>query len=115
MEKETKMLATLILEVIKTRKGWIPSANIKTKDVVDDYIEQNKVYKITTDEEGDVEKVFDGYKDEHLHEVLMHIKTSIDRDRKDYERYRSEISQEGLNQLDLIEKMVRHYGDVEQD
>ena len=115
MEKETKMLATLVLDVIETRRRWTSSANIKTKDVVDDYIEQNKMYKITTDEEGNVEKVFNGYKDEHLHEILMHIKTSVDRDQKDYERYRSEVSQEGLNQLELIEKMVRHYGDVEQD
>ena len=115
MEKETKMLATLVLDVIETRRKWIPSADIKTKDVVNDYIEQNKMYKITTDEEGDVEKVFNGYKDERLHEILMHIKTSVDRDQKDYERYRSEVSREGLNQLELIEKMVRHYVDVEQD
>ncbi|MBY5027544.1 hypothetical protein ACS6ZF_02175 [Streptococcus suis] len=112
MTNETKMLATMILEIIETAKKWISRPEINTVKLVDEYIELNKVYKIETDEDDDTTKVFAGIKDEQLDRVLKHLRTSLDRDKKDVDRYTSEISSKGEHQLKLIENIVKHYADI---
>ena len=113
MTNETKMLATMILEIVKTANGWFSNPRNNTKNLVDEYIESNKRYEITTDEDGDTTKTFVGIKDEKLNDILKHLKTSLERDEKDLERYVSEISNKGQNQLNLINVMVKHYADID--
>lgn len=115
MTNETKMLATMILEIANTAQGWISRPTIKTEDLINEYLESNKQYEITTDEDGNAVKTFVGIKDEQLNNILKHLKTSIERDKTDHERYNSQISQKGENQLTLIKTMVKHYADVEEE
>ena len=112
MTNETKMLATMILAIVETAEKWIHRPEIKTINLVDEYIESNKAYEIETDEEGDTEKIFVGFKDEQLDRVLKHLKTSLERDGNDLSRYTKEISNKGERQLKLIKTIVKHYADV---
>ncbi|HGA1493708.1 TPA: hypothetical protein ACIRLG_000888 [Streptococcus suis] len=112
MTNETKMLATMILEIIETTKKWVSRPGSDTDELVDGYIESNKVYEFETDKDGDTTKVFIGIKDEQLDRILKHLKTSLDRDKKDIDRYVSEISSKGELQLSLIKKIVKHYADI---
>ena len=112
MTNETKMLATMILEIVETAEKWVSRPERNTIDLVDEYIESNKAYEIETDEDGDTEKVFVGVKDEQLERVLKHLKTSLERDGNDLSRYMAEISNKGEHPLNLIKKMVKHYADV---
>ncbi|MBY4959025.1 hypothetical protein ACTGYK_00910 [Streptococcus suis] len=112
MSNETKMLATMILEIVETTKKWVSRPENNTVELVDGYIESNKVYEIKTDENGDTTKVFAGIKDEQLDCILKHLRTSLDRDKKDVARYTSEISSKGEHQLKLIENIVKHYADI---
>lgn len=109
---ETKMLATMILEIAETANKWISRPERGTINLVDEYIESNKVYEIETGEDGDTEKVFAGVKDEQLDRVLKHLKTSLERDGNDLSRYTEEISNKGERQLSLIKTIVKHYADV---
>ena len=109
---ETKMLATMILEIAETANKWVSRPERKTINLVDEYIESNKAYKIETDEDGDTEKIFVGVKDEQLDRVLKHLKTSLERDGNDLSRYAEEISNKGERQLSLIKTIVKHYADV---
>ena len=115
MTNETKMLATMILEIVKTAKNWVCKPSIKTKDLIDEYIESNKTYEIETDSDGDTRKIFVGIKNEEMDKIFKHLMTSIERDEKDLNRYDSEVSQKGDSQLRLIETLVRHYADVSTD
>ena len=112
MTNETKMLATIILEIVETANKWVSRPYRKTINLVDEYIESNKAYEIETDEDGDTAKVFVGVKDEQLERVLKHLKTSLERDWIDIDRYTAEISSKGEHQLSLIKKIVKHYADV---
>ena len=112
MTNETKMLATMILEIVETANKWDARPERKTVDLVDEYIESNKAYEIETDEDGDTAKVFVGVKDEQLDRVLKHLKTSLERDGNDLSRYTEGISNKGERQLSLIKKIVSHYADV---
>ncbi|MGC6569640.1 hypothetical protein [Streptococcus sp. VTCC 12886] len=112
MTNETKMLATMILEIVETAEKWVSRPERKTINLVDEYIESNKAYKIETDEDGDTEKVFTGVKDEQLDRILKHLKTSLERDGNDLSRYAEEISNKGERQLSLIKTIVKHYADV---
>ena len=112
MTNETKMLATMILEIVKTAKNWVCKPSNKTKDLIDEYIESNKTYEIETDSDGDTRKIFVGVKDEQLERVLKHLKTSLERDVNDLSRYEIEISNKGEHQLSLIKTIVKHYADV---
>lgn len=112
MTNETKMLATMILEIVETANNWVSRPERKTVDLVNEYIESNKAYEIETDEDGDTAKVFVGVKDEQLERVLKHLKTSLERDWIDIDRYTAEISSKGENQLSLIKKIVKHYADA---
>ena len=111
MTNETKMLATMILEIVETANKWVSQPERSTVRLVDEYIESNKVYEIETDEDGDTVRVA-RVKDEQLDRVLNHLKTSLKRDRNDLERYTAEISIKGEHQLSLIKKIVKHYADV---
>ncbi|HFU4092597.1 TPA: hypothetical protein ACGO7B_001235 [Streptococcus suis] len=113
MTNETKMLATMILEIVETANKWISRPERNTINLVNEYIESNKAYEIETDEDGDTTKVFAGIKDEQLDRVLKHLKTSLERDKKDVDRYTSEISSKGEYQLNLIKNIVKHYADIE--
>ena len=115
MTNETKMLATMILEIVKTAKNWVCKPSNKTKDLIDEYIESNKTYEIETDSDGDTRKIFVGIKNEELDKILKHLMTSIERDEKDLKRYESEVSQKGDSQLRLIETLVRHYADIDME
>ena len=110
---ETKMLATMILEIVETTDKWVSRPERNTIDLVDEYIESNKAYEIETDVDGDTEKVFVGVKDEQLERVLKHLKTSLERDGNDLSRYTEEISNKGERQLSLIKKIVKHYADTD--
>ena len=112
MTNETKMLATMILEIVETANKWVSRPDRNTINLVDEYIESNKVYEIETDEDGDTVKRFAGIKDEQLDRVLKHLKTSLERDGNDLSRYNAEISSKGEHQLSLIKKIVKHYADV---
>ena len=112
MTNETKMLATMILEIAETANKWVSQPERSTVKLVDEYIESNKVYEIEIDEDGDTEKVFVGVKDEQLERVLKHLKTSLERDGNDLSRYTAGISSKGEHQLSLIKKIVKHYADV---
>ena len=112
MTNKTQMLATMILEIVETANKWVSRPERKTINLVDEYIESNKVYEIETDEDGDTAKVFVGVKDEQLERVLKHLKTSLERDGNDLSRYTAEISSKGEHQLSLIKKIVKHYADV---
>ena len=109
---ETKMLATMILEIAETANKWVSRPERKTINLVDEYIESNKAYEIETDKDGDTKKVFVGFKDEQLDRVLKHLKTSLERDGNDLSRYAEEISNKGERQLSLIKTIVKHYADV---
>ena len=111
MTNETQMLATMILEIIETTNKWVSRPERKTVDLVNEYIESNKVYEIETDEDGDTVRVAK-IKDEQLERVLKHLKTSLERDGNDLSRYTAEISNKGEHQLSLIKKIVKHYADV---
>ena len=115
MTNETKMLATMILEIVETTNNWVSRPNNDTVSLVDEYIELNKAYEIETDNDGDTTKVCVGVKDEQLDRILKHLKTSLERDKKDVERYVSEISNKGERQLSLINKIVNHYADVNKE
>ena len=115
MTNETKMLATMILEIVKTAKNWVSKPSNKTKDLIDEYIESNKTYEIETDSDGDTRKIFVGIKNEEVDKILKHLMTSIERDEKDLNRYESEVSQKGDSQLRLIETLVRHYADIDKE
>ena len=112
MTNETKMLATMILEIIETTNKWVSRPERKTVDLVNEYIESNKVYDIETSKDGDTVKTVTGVKDEQLDRVLKHLKTSLERDGNDLSRYTAEISNKGEHQLSLIKKIVKHYADV---
>ena len=112
MTNETKMLATMILEIIETTNKWVSRPERNTVKLVDEYIELNKAYEIETDEDGDTAKVFVGVKDEQLDCVLKHLKTSLERDGIDLDRFTVEISSKGEHQLILIKKIVNHYADT---
>lgn len=112
MTNETKMLATMILEIVETANKWVSRPERKTINLVDEYIESNKAYEIETDEDGDTTKIFVGVKDEQLDRILKHLKTSLERDGNDLSRYTAEISNKGEHQLSLIKKIVKHYADV---
>ena len=111
MTNETKMLATMILEIVETANKWVSQPERSTIRLVDEYIESNKVYEIETDEDGDTVRVA-RIKDEQLERVLKHLKTSLERDGNDLSRYTAEISNKGEHQLSLIKKIVKHYADV---
>lgn len=115
MTNETKMLATIILEIVETADKWVCTPERNTITLVNEYIESNKAYKIETDEYGDTEKVFAGVKDEQLDRVLKHLKTSLERDGNDLSRYMEQISNRGERQLSLIKKIVQHYADVNEE
>ena len=106
MTNETKMLATMILEIVETANEWVSRPDRNTINLVDEYIESNKAYEIEIeiDEDGGTKKVFVGVKDEQLDRVLKHIKTSLGRDGNDLSRYMAEISNKGEHQLSLIKK-----------
>lgn len=112
---ETKMLATMILEIVETANKWVSRPERNTIYLVNEYIESNKVYEIETDEDGDTKKVFVGFKDEQLDRVLKHLKTSLERDGNDLSRYEIEVSNKGGHQLSLIKKIVNHYADVNKE
>ena len=112
MTNETQMLATMILEIIETTNKWVSRPERKTVDLVNEYIESNKVYDIETDEDGDTVRRVAGFKDEQLERVLKHLKTSLERDGIDLDRFNAEISSKGEHQLSLIKKIVKHYADV---
>ena len=112
MTNETKMLATMILEIVETANKWVSRPERKTVDLVNEYIESNKVYDIETDEDGDTVRRVAGIKDEQLERVLKHLKTSLERDGVDLDRFSVEISNKGEHQLSLIKKIVKHYADV---
>ena len=109
---ETRMLATMILEIVETANKWVSRPERKTINLVDEYIESNKAYEIETDEDGDTAKVFVGVKDEQLDRILKHLKTSLERDGNDLSRYAEEISNKCERQLSLIKTIVKHYADV---
>ena len=109
---ETRMLATMILEIVETANKWVSRPERKTINLVDEYIESNKAYEIETDKDGDTAKVFVGVKDEQLDRILKHLKTSLERDGNDLSRYAEEISNKGERQLSLIKTIVKHYADV---
>ena len=111
MTNETKMLATMILEIVETANKWVSRPERSTAILVDEYIESNKVYEIETDEDGDTVRVA-RIKDEQLERVLKHLKTSLERDGIDLDRFNAEISSKGEHQLSLIKKIVKHYADV---
>ena len=111
MTNETQMLATMILEIIETTNKWVSRPERKTVDLVNEYIESNKVYDIETSKDGDTVRVA-RIKDEQLERVLKHLKTSLERDGNDLSRYTAEISNKGEHQLSLIKKIVKHYADV---
>jgi hypothetical protein len=115
MTNETKMLATMILEIVETTNKWVSRPERNTINLVDEYIESNKAYEIETDEDGDTAKVFVGVKDEQLDRILKHLKTSLERDGNDLSRYTEEISNKGERQLSLIKTIVKHYADVSTD
>ena len=102
----------MILEIAETADKWISRPERKTINLVDEYIESNKVYEIETDDYGETEKVFAGVKDEQLDRVLKHLKTSLERDGNDLSRYTQEISNKGERRLSLIKTIVKHYADV---
>ncbi len=112
MTNETKMLATMILEIIETANKWISRPERSTINLVNEYIESNKAYEIETDEDGDTKKVFAGVKDEQLDRILKHLKTSLERDGNDLSRYEIEVSNKGERQLSLIKTIVKHYADL---
>ena len=111
MTNETQMLATMILEIAETANKWVSRPERKTINLVDEYIESNKVYEIETDEDGNTVRVAK-IKDEQLDRILKHLKTSLERDGIDLDRYTAEISNKGEHQLSLIKKIVKHYADV---
>ena len=102
----------MILEIVETANKWVSRPEKKTVDLVNEYIESNKVYDIETDEDGDTVRRVAGIKDEQLERVLKHLKTSLKRDGNDLDRYTAEISNKGEHQLSLIKKIVKHYADV---
>ena len=112
MTNETKMLATMILEIVGTTNKWVSRPERSTAILVDEYIETNKVYEFEIDEDGDTVKTVTGVKDEQLERVLKHLKTSLERDGNDLDRYTAEISNKGEHQLSLIKKIVKHYADA---
>ena len=112
MTNETKMLATMILEIVETTNKWVSRPDRNTINLVDEYIESNKVYEIETDEDGDTVKMVTGIKDEQLERVLKHLKTSLERDGVDLDRFTVETSNKGEHQLSLIKKIVKHYADT---
>ena len=112
MTNETKMLATMILEIVGTANKWVSQPERSTVKLVDEYIETNKVYEFEIDEYGDTVKTVTGVKDEQLERVLKHLKTSLERDGNDLDRYTAEISNKGEHQLSLIKKIVKHYADA---
>ena len=111
MTNETQMLATMILEIVETANKWVSRPERSTVRLVDEYIESNKVYEIETDEDGDTVRVAK-IKDEQLERVLKHLKTSLERDGIDLDRFTVETSNKGEHQLSLIKKIVKHYADV---
>ena len=115
MTNETKMLATMILEIVETTNKWVSRPERNTIKLVNEYIESNKAYEIKTDEDGDTKKVFVGFKDEQLDRVLKHLKTSLERDGIDLDRFTVETSNKGEHQLSLIKKIVNHYADVNKE
>ena len=113
MTNETKMLATMILEIVETANKWVTQPERSTIRLVDEYIESNKIYEFEIDEDGKtVTKTVAGVKDEQLDRVLYHLKTSLKRDENDLSRYKVEISSKGEHQLSLIKKIVKHYADA---
>ena len=112
MTNETKMLATMILEIVETANKWVSQPERSTVKLVDEYIETNKVYEFEIDEDGDTVKTVTGVKNEQLDRILKHLKTSLERDGIDIDRYTAEISSKGEYQLSLIKKIVKHYADV---
>ena len=112
MTNETKMLATMILEIVGTANKWVSQPERSTVKLVDEYIETNKVYEFEIDEDGGTVKTVTGVKDEQLERVLKHLKTSLERDGNDLDRYTAEISNKGEHQLSLIKKIVKHYADA---
>lgn len=115
MTNETKMLATMILEIVETSKKWVTPPKRNTINLVEEYIESNKAYEIETDEDGDTAKVFVGVKDEQLDRILKHLRTSLERDGNDLSRYEIEVSNKGERQLSLIKTIVKHYADVNKE
>ena len=112
MTNETKMLATMILEIVETADKWVSRPERNTINLVNEYIESNKAYEIETDEDDDTKKVFVGFKDEQLDRVLRHLKTSLERDGIDLDRFTVETSNKGEHQLSLIKTIVKHYADI---
>ena len=112
MTNETKMLATMILEIIETANKWVSQPERSTVRLVDEYIESNKVYEMEADQYGDTVKSVTGIKDEQLERVLKHLKTSLERDGVDLDRFTVETSNKGEHQLSLIKKIVKHYADT---
>ena len=102
----------MILEIVETTNKWVSRPERKTVDLVDEYIESNKVYEIEIDEDGKTVKTVTGIKDEQLERVLKHLKTSLERDGVDLDRFTVETSNKGEHQLNLIKKIVKHYADV---
>ena len=112
MTNETQMLATMILEIVETANKWVSQPERSAVRLVDEYIESNKVYEIETDEDGDTVRRVAGIKDEQLERVLKHLKTSLERDGIDLDRFTVETSNKGAHQLSLIKKIVKHYADA---
>ena len=112
MTNETKMLATIILEIVETADKWVSQPERSTAILVDEYIESNKVYEFEIDEDGKTVKTVAGIKDEQLNRILNHLKTSLKRDENDLGRYKAETSSKGELQLSLIKKIVKHYADA---
>ena len=115
MTNETQMLATMILEIVETTNKWVARPERSTVKLVGEYIELNKVYEIETDKDGNTVRRFAGIKDEQLERVLKHLKTSLERDGVDLDRYTVETSNKGEHQLSLIKKIVKHYADVNKE
>ena len=112
MTNETKMLATMILEIVETANKWVSRPERSTVRLVDEYIESNKMYEFEIDEDGKTVRTVTEVKDEQLDRVLNHLKTSLKRDGIDLDRFTAEISSKGEHQLSLIKKIVKHYADV---
>lgn len=111
MNTETQILATTILSVAEgtTNSEWVAGVYPQTNILIESFIEENKVYEMVEDEDGEFVKKFTGYKNEELDKILKHIKTSCEKDKSEINRFEAQSSKFGKDKIELIKKITRPY------
>lgn len=111
MNTETQILATTILSVAEgtNHNEWVSGVYPQTNKLVESFIEENKVYEMVEDKNGEFVKKFTGYKNEELDKILKHIKTSCEKDLSEINRFEAQTNKFGKDKIEIIKKITRPY------